>query len=297
MPDQGPGAGEARRPIGEIFVELGFVSRAELESALEVQRTAGGRIGEILVEQGQPDAHRSCERARRALGAAPVRRGRREPRGVAAWHLRSATEQTVALESIDRTVTELGRSLAGLSSDRAADALAVGARFASAEAAIAELEARLQAQLDEAAASQRRFEEAQEELHVETGSLAGRLDELFGLRHADAQVARVANERLAARFDELAASQSDEESLVRLEAEVAELTRRIEQIDSIGEESARVIERAVLAGLADLGQQLTAKATKHGKPSKRLRRSIEALAVAIAAADARLSEPKPERND
>ena len=38
------------------------------------------------------------------------------------------------------------------------------------------------------------------ELHVETGSLAGRLDELFGLRHADAQVARVANERLAARW-------------------------------------------------------------------------------------------------
>ena len=43
---------DARRPIGEIFVELGFISRAELQSALEVQRTTGGRIGEILVDQG-----------------------------------------------------------------------------------------------------------------------------------------------------------------------------------------------------------------------------------------------------
>ena len=48
------------------------------------------------------------------------------------------------------------------------------------------------------------------ELHVETGSLAGRLDELFGLRHADAQVARVANERLAARVEDLIAHREAE---------------------------------------------------------------------------------------
>ena len=46
-------------------------------------------------------------------------------------------------------------------------------------------------------------EETTAELHVEIGSLAGRLDELFGLRHADAQVARVANERLGARLEDL----------------------------------------------------------------------------------------------
>jgi hypothetical protein len=41
-----------RRPIGEIFVELGFITRAQLEAALEVQHRTGARIGEILVEQG-----------------------------------------------------------------------------------------------------------------------------------------------------------------------------------------------------------------------------------------------------
>jgi hypothetical protein len=43
---------EGRRRIGEIFVELGFVSSPQLEAALDVQREKGGRIGEILVEQG-----------------------------------------------------------------------------------------------------------------------------------------------------------------------------------------------------------------------------------------------------
>ena len=175
------------------------------------------------------------------------------------------------------------------------------------------LDARLQAQLDEAAAlaaagstrrrrpqraASPRAEETTEELHVEIGSLAGRLDELFGLRHADAQVARVANERLAARLEDLGASQADDEALDRLAAEVAELTRRVEQLDSIGEQSARVVERAVLEGLADFGKQLTAKAPKQGKSSKRLCRSIDALAAAIAAADARhcRKSPAPRTN-
>jgi hypothetical protein len=45
-------APDGRRRIGEIFVELGFITSAQLEAALEVQRRTGGRIGEILVEQG-----------------------------------------------------------------------------------------------------------------------------------------------------------------------------------------------------------------------------------------------------
>jgi hypothetical protein len=60
-PRRGPSAGadvpaapaaESRRRIGEIFVELGFITSAQLEAALDVQRQTGARIGEILVEQG-----------------------------------------------------------------------------------------------------------------------------------------------------------------------------------------------------------------------------------------------------
>jgi len=42
----------SRRPIGEIFVALGFIDSDQLEAALEAQREHGGRIGEILVAQG-----------------------------------------------------------------------------------------------------------------------------------------------------------------------------------------------------------------------------------------------------
>jgi len=45
-------ADDGRRRIGEIFVELGFITAPQLEAALEVQREKGGRIGEILVAQG-----------------------------------------------------------------------------------------------------------------------------------------------------------------------------------------------------------------------------------------------------
>ena len=41
-----------RRPIGEIFVELGFISVDQLDAALKAQNESGARIGEILVEQG-----------------------------------------------------------------------------------------------------------------------------------------------------------------------------------------------------------------------------------------------------
>ena len=140
-----------------------------------------------------------------------------------------------------------------------------------------------------AAAALARAEETTEALHVEMGSLAGRLDELFGLRHADAQVARVANERLAARLEDRSES-GRRGTLDRLadgcrgahpSSRAARLVRR---------GATRAIERAVLEGLADLGKQLTAKATKHGKPGKALRRSLDSLAAAIAAADARLAE-------
>jgi chromosome segregation ATPase len=43
---------DGRRRIGEIFVELGFITSPQLEAALDVQREKGGRIGEILVAQG-----------------------------------------------------------------------------------------------------------------------------------------------------------------------------------------------------------------------------------------------------
>ena len=43
---------EERRPLGEIFVEQGFVTDEQLDQALETQRNGGEKLGEILVSQG-----------------------------------------------------------------------------------------------------------------------------------------------------------------------------------------------------------------------------------------------------
>jgi hypothetical protein len=42
-----------RRPIGQILVEKGEISDADLESALAEQERSGRRLGEILIEQGR----------------------------------------------------------------------------------------------------------------------------------------------------------------------------------------------------------------------------------------------------
>jgi uncharacterized coiled-coil DUF342 family protein len=46
-------AAAGKRPIGEIFVERGLISAAQLEDALEEQKESGRRLGEILVATGR----------------------------------------------------------------------------------------------------------------------------------------------------------------------------------------------------------------------------------------------------
>jgi hypothetical protein len=41
------------RPIGEVLVDAGVITRAELDEALAEQQTTGRRLGEILIESGR----------------------------------------------------------------------------------------------------------------------------------------------------------------------------------------------------------------------------------------------------
>jgi polyhydroxyalkanoate synthesis regulator phasin len=41
------------RPIGELLVDAGVITRAELDEALAEQRKTGQRLGEILIESGR----------------------------------------------------------------------------------------------------------------------------------------------------------------------------------------------------------------------------------------------------
>lgn len=43
---------EARRKLGDIFVERGLLTNEQLDHALTEQREHGGRLGEVLVELG-----------------------------------------------------------------------------------------------------------------------------------------------------------------------------------------------------------------------------------------------------
>lgn len=47
-----PALEEAWRPLGNVLVDLQFLTESQLERALEAQREEGGRLGEILVSRG-----------------------------------------------------------------------------------------------------------------------------------------------------------------------------------------------------------------------------------------------------
>jgi hypothetical protein len=51
VPAAAPGT-STPRPLGRLLLEKGVVTQTELDSALEVQRKSGRRLGEILVEAG-----------------------------------------------------------------------------------------------------------------------------------------------------------------------------------------------------------------------------------------------------
>ena len=46
------GPPKGKRPIGSLFVEKGMVTPAQLDEALERQKGTGDRLGEVLVELG-----------------------------------------------------------------------------------------------------------------------------------------------------------------------------------------------------------------------------------------------------
>ena len=63
--------------IGTTMIERGLITNEQLDDALEVQRTTGRRVGEILVGMGAISRVRARPRARRSHGR-PVRRSARE---------------------------------------------------------------------------------------------------------------------------------------------------------------------------------------------------------------------------
>ena len=212
---------------------------------------------------------------------------------------------------LDRTARDTRESVATLADELRAEAAARAADVgvglhAESDEAIA-LRARVEELEVEAARARTDAEQAAAAWRTEVGSLAARIDELLGLRHADAQAARAAREQLGERLQELAAlgpndagASSVPEAGLELQAElervassVEQLGRRLDEQVAIGEEQARATERAVRKGLASLGKQLTGQEAKVSAGGKGPGRSLERLGAAVVEADARLAGEVP----
>jgi hypothetical protein len=115
----------AKRRLGDIFVDRGTITTAQLDEALAVQREAGGRIGEILVELGyvtrvalagviaeQWDDLRLTTRVRKAVEAPAPDHGSASVVEVA---LRERLEAlTAELAEKDRRIARQDTTIAGL---------------------------------------------------------------------------------------------------------------------------------------------------------------------------------------
>ncbi len=215
-------AGRAHLPVGDALLELGLVSRDQIDSAHAVQRETGERLGEILVGQGVisrlelADAlseHWSSLTKLRAPGVVdtPVEAAEAAPAQIPATELKVLTDAVEGVGArIEETIADRDRELTGQFERLSArlDEVAV-----SHEQAGSRLEAIAAAQ--EAGAGDRSRAEL-EGLASQFERLSARLDDLVGERDGEL-AARF--EGLSSRFDQLAALH--EETVARLEATAA----------------------------------------------------------------------------
>ena len=220
-----------KRPIGEIFVERGFITENQLQDALELQRQTGKRLGEILVSTGRLSRLDLASALADQWAAFQKLRPPAEPASASArGHVLPVPEVTAPEPS-------------------AADVAAV----AEARTAVHQLGARVDSLAEDARSWEPALEAAAERLRQELAELGARVDAVAtaGDWRSDAAALRETVEQLAAR----AAEQPDVRQEWRGElAEVAESVRarleRLEQaVGSLPGGEALEGLRAELAGL------------------------------------------------
>ena len=267
QPDEIPVEPLLRRPIGEIFVDRGFVTDEQLEKAVEVQSKTGQRIGEVLVEQGSLSrldlASALAEQWSNLQKLRPPEPVEQDP-----WH-----GGAVVVPPAAEVSRELSASLADLESrvrvvERAAAASPweedLGRLSTELRAAIVALEQRA-APTDGGAESTEGLKRAVAELRERVDAPIARLEALeqrvAGAVTADMLDARLAAlDQLSGRLDELAQRASSPEALDEVRARVEELAAGSTQnagVDELRAEIAQLAERvhtsetSAAPGLAD----------------------------------------------
>jgi len=256
-----------RRPIGQIFVDLGFITSEEREAALVEQRTTGERIGEILVNQGRLSRmdlasalseHWESDNEPSGVNDRPSLRGGRP------LSLRPLSDEAVGTS--EAAVAELSEAVARLESVRTSDGLATGARLAGIEAAVAELAGLDRGELTDGVA--KRFDALETRLgHVESISDAvSGIDERLEALGASTIELRFELEALAERPGLDDPGERFIELSLRIDDAALEWRDRIEGL-------AREL-RAEAAAAAD---QISARLLTQADEASALRASVDAL--------------------
>lgn len=272
-PAQGDSA--IRRPIGEIFLELGFITQAQLDAALDVQRTTGARIGEILVEQGSltrldlasalAEQWSSLEKLRPPspsasdLHVSPLRDG-------------SAQRDVPAADS--GALSALEGRLSALESTPGADATPGAAEI---EAGIVELRnalAALDQKIDEVSATRT----AADELADVTAVLGARIDALEQ-HDVSGELATLRKE-----LEEVVARPDATEAVAGLHAAIERLEERPDassQIEALAAEiavlSARLDDRTTIGELETMVEAVAGQAEAVGGEVRQLSERLETL--------------------
>jgi hypothetical protein len=130
----------ARRPIGEVFVQLGFVSPDDVQAALDLQRATSSLIGEVLVSQGKISRENLASALAEHWGSANTITEFSSNKPAAA----SGHSDSDAFVTIVGTVTAVvALQLARLADDLREDLSVLDAKLSAVEATNAQLVARL----------------------------------------------------------------------------------------------------------------------------------------------------------
>ena len=268
--------GEPRRPLGEIFVERGLVTDAQLDIALQIQKEGGEKLGEILVAQG------SITRLQLASALAEQWTALRKIRPPSPHEdpaVPAPTTVTVREVVPSPEVDRLHEAVSALEQRlRAAESVAAREpwreEIATATEGLQGMVAKLEERLEEAATRDELV--PVEELRTRVQELANRLEENAAserIQDADltrrvesaAAAAEAAKSSLGGAFESLSLRLADVESrvhdrteLVALQQEVSTLVERLGQLGGEDRDAENAGLRDEVKRLADEVNRLAA---------------------------------------
>lgn len=284
---------ETPRPLGEIFVEQGLVTDAELDQALERQRTGGEKLGEILVAQG------SITRLQLASALAEQWTALRKIRPPSASETHTSSPPVTTRETPPADLERVHEAVAALELRlRAAESVTarepwreeIGVATEGLQASVAEIEIRL------AGAATRKELEAVEDIRVALDELTSRVEKVAAreqtndpelLRRVEtaAEAATAARSSLDGAFESLSLRLADVESRVHDRSDIARLQSDLEGlVQSVsglaGERDNSEVDelRSEVQRLVD---EVTRRSAATSAPDPALAKRVEKLTVRV----------------